>query len=230
VRDLIGERAINTAILATAALLVAALVGAAAGIYTATRPRTAGARLARGASILLLSTPPLIASLVLVLIAARTGLVPVGGMRSADASSPLADLLAHLIVPALAIGLPLAATIERVQSQALGEALGRPFVAAARGRGIGLAASIFRHAWPVSLGPVLGFYGLMIGALFSGSFVVEIVTAWPGLGRLMIDAMRARDLFLAAGTAAAGAACLAAGTLLTDLVHAAIDPRVREGR
>jgi peptide/nickel transport system permease protein len=70
----------------------------------------------------------------------------------------------------------------------------------------------------------------MIGALLSGSFVVEIVTAWPGLGRLMVDALRARDLFLAAGTAAAGAACLAGGTLLGDLVHAATDPRVREER
>jgi peptide/nickel transport system permease protein len=68
----------------------------------------------------------------------------------------------------------------------------------------------------------------MIGSLFSGSFVVEVVSAWPGLGRMMVDALQARDLFLAAGTAAAGAACLAAGTLAGDLAHAALDPRVRE--
>ena len=124
--------------------------------------------------------------------------------------------------------MPLAATLERVQSQSLGESLTRPFVAAARARGAAPATVIARHAWPVSVGPVLGFYALMIGVLFSGSFVVEIVTAWPGLGRLMVDALRARDLFLAAGTAAAGAVCLAGGTLVGDLVHAVIDPRVRE--
>jgi peptide/nickel transport system permease protein len=230
VRDLIGERAINTIILALAALVLAGLLGVAAGIYTATHAGTLGARIARIASIFLLSMPPLIGSLVLVLIAARTGLAPAGGMRSAGAPSSWSDLLAHLVVPACALALPLAATLERVQSQALGECLGRPFVWAALARGTGRRQAIARHAWPVSLGPVLGFYGLMIGALLSGSFVVEIVTAWPGLGRLMVDALRARDLFLAAGTAAAGAACLAGGTLLGDLVHAATDPRVREER
>jgi hypothetical protein len=68
-------------------------------------------------------------------------------------------------------------------------------------------------------------YGVMIGTLFSGSFVVEVVTAWPGLGRLMVDALRARDIYLVAGAAAAGAACLAAGTFLADIVHARADER-----
>ena len=230
VRSLIGERAINTAILAAAALALAALLGVGAGVLTAVRPGTMLARLIRIGSVTLLSTPPLIGSLVLVLIAARTRLVPVGGMSSVDPASPWADLLQHLIVPALALGLPLAATLERAQSQALRHGLTQPFVTAALARGARPEDAIARHAWPVSLGPVLAFYGLMIGALFSGSLVVEMVTAWPGLGRLMVDALRARDLYLAAGTAAAGAACLAGGTLIGDLVHGAIDPRVREAR
>jgi len=238
VADLVGERAVNTAILATAALLIAALLGVGAGVYTATHAGTWGARAARAVSVLFLSTPPLVGSLVLVLIAARTGWAPVGGMSSAGLSSAAGasgwacwiDLLVHLPVPALALALPLAATLERVQSQSLGEALAQPFVRATRARGVTMGEAVARHAWPVSLGPVLGLYGLMIGALFSGSFVVEVMTAWPGLGRLMVEALRARDLFLVAGTAAAGAACLAVGTLVGDLVHAALDPRVREAR
>jgi peptide/nickel transport system permease protein len=233
VADLVGERAVNTAMLATAALLIAALLGVGAGVYTATHAGTWGARAARAVSVLFLSTPPLVGSLVLVLMAARTGWAPVGGMSSAPGASGWAgwiDLLVHLPVPALALALPLAATLERVQSQSLGEVLAQPFVRASRARGVPMGEAVTRHAWPVSLGPVLGLYGLMIGALFSGSFVVEVVTAWPGLGRLMVDALRARDLFLVAGTAAAGAVCLAAGTLAGDLVHAAIDPRVREAR
>jgi peptide/nickel transport system permease protein len=88
---------------------------------------------------------------------------------------------------------------------------------------------VLRHAWPVSIGPVLGIYGVMIGSVFSGSFAVEVVTSWPGLGRLMFDALKARDLFLVAGCAATGALFLAAGTLLADLLHASTDPRVASG-
>jgi peptide/nickel transport system permease protein len=69
----------------------------------------------------------------------------------------------------------------------------------------------------------------MIGTVFSGSFIVEVVTSWPGLGRLMFDALKARDLFLVAGCAATGAFFLAAGTLLADLLLAWTDPRVTSG-
>jgi len=232
VADMFGERAANTAILASAALVLATLIGLPLGIYTGTHASGAGPALARAASTLMVSTPPLIGSLLLVLVAARTGWFPAGGMTSVGGSVSwsgwLADVLAHLPVPALALALPLAATLERIQSQALGEAVREPFIGATRARGVSARDVVARHAWPASLGPVLALYGLMIGSLFSGSFVVEVVTAWPGLGRLMFDALRARDLYLVAGTAAAGATCLAAGTLAVDVVHAMLDPRVRE--
>ena len=102
-----------------------------------------------------------------------------------------------------------------------------PFVAASRARGVTDAQALIRHAWPASLRPVLGLYGVMIGSLFSGSFVVEVVTSWPGLGRLMFDALKARDLYLVAGCAASGAVFLAAGTLIADVLLAIADPRVR---
>jgi peptide/nickel transport system permease protein len=231
VSDLVRERMVNTAILASAALILAGAIGVGLGFHTATHPGAASARVARAASVLFLSTPPLIGSLVLVLFAARTGWLPIGGMSSAATASWWErgiDLAWHLPVPALALALPLAATLERVQAESLAALLVQPFVGASRARGVTARQAVRRHAWPVSLGPVLGLFGLMIGTLFSGSFVVEVVTAWPGLGRLMVDALRARDLFLVAGTAAAGAACLAVGTLLGDIVHAAIDPRMRE--
>jgi peptide/nickel transport system permease protein len=72
-------------------------------------------------------------------------------------------------------------------------------------------------------------YGLVIGALLSGSFVVEYITAWPGLGQLMYNALRARDIYLVAGCAAMGAFLLAIGTLIGDVLLALADPRVREG-
>ena len=231
VSDLLGERALNTAVLAVSALALATVIGIPLGIYSGRRRQGIGLMLVRGASLVLLSTPPLIASLVLVLIAARTQWMPVGGMVSAATADGswslwLADVAHHVPLPALALALPLAAILERLQSQALRDAIEQPFVQAARARGLSFRRADLAHGWRASLGSILGLYGVMIGALFSGSFVVEVVTAWPGLGRLMYDALRARDLFLVAGCAATGALFLAVGTLLADLLLAYTDPRV----
>ena len=236
VSSVLGERAVNTACLAIAALLLATALGLPLGIYTGSRSNGLGRTMIRWMSLVVFSVPPLIGSLGLILLAARTGWFPVGGMTSATGedvslSAWLADLARHLPVPALALALPLAATLERYQSQALAEARLQRFVAASRARGVSTIRSLLRHAWPVALRPVLGIYGVMIGSLFSGSFIVEVVTAWPGLGRLMFDALVARDLYLVAGCAAAGAAFLAIGTWVADLLLAVADPRVgQEGR
>ena len=203
------------------------------GIYSGTR-RGPGRAIVKAISTLGISVPPLIGSLALVFLAARTGWLPVGGMTSSAGidmswAQWLGDLARHLPVPALALAIPLAATLEKLQSEAIEAASRDRFVIASRARGVDRARAILRHAWPVSLKPVLGLYGLMIGSLFSGSFVVEVVTSWPGLGRLMFDALKARDLFLVAGCAATGALFLAAGTLIADLVLAFTDPRVASG-
>ncbi len=226
VGELIPERAANTFLLSGTALLVATLVGIPLGVVTGTR-RGAVAGAIRAASIVFLSMPPLLTSLFLVFLAARTGWLPIGGMRAAtDAAGGLTiDLVRHLIVPAAALALPLAALFERLQAQAMGETVAAPFVAAARARGIPPARLVWRDALKASLRPIASMYGLVAGTLLSGSFAVEIVTAWPGLGRLMLDALMARDVALVAGCAAAGALLLALGTLLSDALLAAVDPR-----
>ncbi len=234
VSTLLGERAANTAVLATTALLLATLIGIPLGVYSGSRARGLGRAIVRAISVVAISMPPLIGSLLLVFIAARTGWLPVGGMTSSAGLEMtwgqwLADLARHLPVPALALALPLAASLERLQSQAIATASRETFVSASRARGLDRGQALWRHAWPVSLRPVLGLYGVMIGSLFSGSFIVEVVTSWPGLGRLMFDALKARDLFLVAGCAATGALFLAAGTLIADLLLAYTDPRVRSG-
>jgi len=234
VGELLSERALNTAALASAALLTATIVGLPLGVFTSMRQRSLVTRAVRTLSLVLLSMPPLLASLALVLLAARTGWLPVGGMTSAGAADAswarwFADLVTHIPLPTLALALPLAAILERLQSQAMSDAAREPFVRAAEARGLSSDQALLRHGWRVSLGAVLGLYGLMIGSLFSGSFIVEVVTAWPGLGRLMYDALRARDLYLVAGCAAAGAFFLALGTFLSDLLLAAADPRARLG-
>ena len=231
VRDLLGERAANTALLAITALILATGAGVPLGRLAGAHAGPLG-RVIRAVSLALLSVPPLLSALLLVYLAARTGWLPAGGMTSGGLTGTawLFDVLKHLPVPALALALPMAATLERLQARAMADTIRRPFVTASRARGLARDAAYHRHAWPVSLAPVLGTYGVLVGALFSGSFVVEVVTGWPGLGRLLFDGLRSRDVWLVAGCGAAGALSLAIGTTLADLAHAAIDPRVLEGR
>jgi peptide/nickel transport system permease protein len=220
VTELISERARNTAILALTALVLATLIGLPLGVLSGSR-RGALAGLIRLASLLLLSMPPLLTSLFLVFAAARTGWLPVGGMTSVGGG----DVLRHLLLPAAALALPLAAMFERLESQAMSEVIGQPYMLATLARGVPLSRAVWRDALKNALGPIAAVYGLVIGTLLSGSFAVETITAWPGLGQLMLAALRARDVYLVAGCAAAGSVFLAIGTLMSDAALAWIDPR-----
>jgi peptide/nickel transport system permease protein len=224
VADLIPERAANTAILAITALVVATLIGLPLGVLTGSRKSGVLTGAIRAASLVLLSMPPLLTSLFLVFAAARTGWLPVGGITSTAGG----ELLRHLVVPAAALALPLVAMFERLQSQAMSEVIGQPYMLATLGRGVPLSRVVWRDALKGALRPVAAVYGLIIGTLLSGSFAVETITAWPGLGQLMLAALRARDVYLVAGCAAAGSVFLAIGTLTSDAALAAVDPRTAD--
>jgi peptide/nickel transport system permease protein len=232
VGPLVFQAARNTGILAISALVVATLAGIGLGIVTGSRHGVLPA-VVRTASMAAVSLPTLLTSLVLLFIAARTGWFPVGGMSSygvAAAGQRWVDIAAHLPLPMIALALPMAATFERLQSAALSEQVHQPFVLAAAARGVPPRRLILRHAWPVSLKSVAAIYGVAVGSLLSGSFAVEIVTPWPGLGWLMYDALRAHDIYLIAGCAAIGAALLSIGMLIGDVLLAITDPRVREAQ
>jgi peptide/nickel transport system permease protein len=228
VATLVAERAEKTALLGVSALLLATLVGIPAGIFTGSH-RNAMTALARGVSLLLLSVPSLVTSFGLLLLASRTGWLPVGGFSASSGDETMWMGARYLILPTIALALPIAATLERLQSQALSDALADPCVRAALARGCSTRRVIWRHAFRLSLKPVLAVYGVIVGSVLSGSFAVEIVTSWPGLGALMYEALVARDLYLVAGCAAAGSVFLALGILLADIALAFADPRVEEG-
>jgi peptide/nickel transport system permease protein len=218
VSELVGERAANTALLASTALALATVVGLPLGVFTASRRRGLVPPLVRAGSVAALSAPPLLTSLALVLLAARTGWLPIGGIGTAW----------HLVIPALALALPAMGTLERLQAGAMTDTLHERFMVAGVARGIPDRSLLWRHAFRASLAPVLGVYAVIVASLFSGSFAVEIVTSWPGLGRLMFDALIARDIHLVAGCAVAGSCFLAAGSLAADAALAWADPRTGE--
>ena len=178
VGPLVVRAAGNSAVLGVTALVVATLLGIGFGIFTGAhagsgivghpqyrrapfqrcrcrrapfKGAAAGAAVVRAVSIACLSLPPLITSLLLVFVAARTGWFPLGGMTSPGTAETawgpwLADVAAHLPLPVIALALPVAATFERLQSQALGETLHLPFVAAASARGVSRQSAVLRHA------------------------------------------------------------------------------------
>lgn len=233
VNELVGVRAANTAVLAATALFVATIVGIPLGVIAGSSRMAPLVSTIRSVSVLGMSLPPLLTSLLLALLAARTGWFPIGGMTSLRAVDPslsarLVDIGWHLVLPAVALALPVAATLERLLAQSMRETLDEPFILAAVARGIPRRRIVWRHALRVAIRPVAGIYGVIVGSLLSGSFAVELVTAWPGLGRLMFDALMSRDVQLVAGCAVIGSLFLACGNLLSDLGLAAADPRLRE--
>src|SRR5439155_1238469 len=103
-----------------------------------------------------------------------------------------------------------------------------PFMLATMARGVPRSRLVWHDAFKAALRPVAAVYGLVVGTLLGGSFAVEVITAWPGLGRLLLDALRARDIYVVAACAGAGSIFLAAGTLLSDTALALVDPRASE--
>ena len=232
VAGLIRERVGRTALLGFSALLVATIVGIPLGVFTGSSRHRWVTSIVRLASIGVLSMPSLVTSLVLLLVAARTGWLPAGGLPSvpADATPLHSSLIVarYLCLPTMALALPIAAALERLQSRAIRDALRDPAIVAAVGRGVPRGRVVWRHAFRLALTTVLAIYGILIGTALSGSFVVEIVMSWRGLGDLMYQALQSRDLYLVAGCAAAGACGLAFGILVSDLALAAVDPRVED--
>jgi ABC-type dipeptide/oligopeptide/nickel transport system permease component len=219
--SLITERIGNSVRLGGLALLLATLLGIPLGVLAGSGRRRPQLVAARAVNIVLLSLPPVVLSLGLLFVAARTGWFPVGGLPPGGG----VDSLRYFVLPVLALGLPVAASLERLQSRSMAQALRHPSLLAARARGIPERRLVWGHAFKLSLTPVLAIYGVVIGAMISGSFVVEYVMTWPGLGRLMYDGLIARDANVVAGCAAAGAAWLAVGVFVSDVLMAAVDPR-----
>lgn len=206
VLPLVVQRAGRTLLAGGLALGIALLLGIPAGLATARLRSAPARRLAGVLTLSLLSMPALVTALLLAVLLA--------GWRV----PPLAVVVAALALPA-------AALVERLQASAFREVMGGSFVRAARARGLSERQAAWRHAWPLSLAPVLGVVSLVASQLVSGSLAVELVVGWPGLGRLTYDALLARDADLAAACAAAAAVLVGGVTLLADAVLAAVDPR-----
>ena len=166
------------------------------------------------------------ATLLLVFLAGpATGLLPAGGFVAPSES--LGGFASHVVLPALTLGLILTAHISRQVRSEMSEVLSSDYIRAARLKGLRERRVIRRHALPNSLAPAVAVISLDIGYLLGGIIVVEEIFAWPGLGRLLIYALENRDLPVIQAITLLLATVYALSNLLSDLVIAILDPRVR---
>ena len=141
----------------------------------------------------------------------------------------MVDALKHLVLPALTLGAFSTALISRLVRSALLEVLGQDYVRTARAKGIARRRSIARHALPNALIPVVTVIGLQVGTLLGGAVIAETIFAWPGIGRLLIQAISQRDYPLVQGIVMVTALVVSLINLVVDLLYGAINPRVRYG-
>jgi peptide/nickel transport system permease protein len=233
---LVREAALNTLILAGPALFLQFALGVAVGFVAA---RSRGGFVDRSlstAAAALYSIPSYCLALPLTwLLAVRLGWLPVSQMHSLDAATlaavpRLLDTVRHLALPCLALVLPTAAGIALYVRDQVRTAFDLGFVSAARARGVGWRRAELRHALRAALLPIVALLGLAIPGILGGSVAIEVLFAWPGLGRLAYQAVLARDTPLILGCTCIASLLVVAGGLLADLLAAALDPRAREAQ
>jgi len=222
----------NTLLLTVPATLAAWLIAVPLGAWCASHRDQWVDRLCAVATTTLLVTPELLLGLLMLVVASRTGLFPVGGMAS-PAGTPLQgwararDLLVHLTLPALALALLSLPVLVRHVRASLVDVLGAPFIQGTRARGVPPGRLLFRDALRAAANPLVSLLGLSIAGLLSTSLVIEALMSWPGLGPLLLDAIAARDLYLVLGAIMCSTLLLVAGNFVADALLYAADPRIR---
>jgi ABC-type dipeptide/oligopeptide/nickel transport system permease component len=219
--DELGDAWPATLQLTVVALLLAAVVGVATGIVSAVWPNSLFDALSRLSSLVGLSMPVFWTGLVLIVVFAFwLPLLPVGGV-----GSPL-----HLVLPAVTLALPSIAMIARMTRSSVLEVLREDYVRTARAKGVGERLVVAKHALRNAAIPILTLVGLQAGQLMGGAVLTETVFAWPGLGRLMVKAIFARDYVLLQGAVLIFAMAFVVINMVVDLSYGMLDPRVsRQG-
>ncbi|HPV77585.1 MAG TPA: ABC transporter permease, partial [Gemmatimonadaceae bacterium] len=206
------------------------------GAAQAARAGTRLDRVASRISVALSALPDFWLALALLLVfALRLRWFPVSGMMDQTTHEyltpmgKLRDVLWHLVLPSTTLALVIGAVVARHQRQALVDILPEEFVRSARAKGVGERSVIMRHALRNALLPIITLFGLALPALVGGAVFVEYIFAWPGMGRVALDALAARDYPVVLGTTLVGSALVVVGSVLADLLSAAVDPRLRRG-
>ena len=241
VSKLIGDRFPATVELTLAAMSIAVVLGMLTGVISAVVPYSLFDVTAMLIALAGVAMPVFwLGMLAILLFSLQLGWLPSFGrgepfvqavqywFRTGDPSD-VVDSLRHIVLPALTLGAFSAALISRLVRSALLEVLGQDYVRTARAKGLAQAPVIAQHALPNALIPVITVIGLQVGTLLGGAVLAETIFAWPGMGRLLIQAISQRDYPLVQGIVMVTALAVSIINVIVDLLYATINPRVRYG-
>jgi peptide/nickel transport system permease protein len=207
------------------------LIAIPAGVYAAVYRNTL---IDRGLSILTaigMSMPTFLLALLLLMIATKTHILPIGGLTSQDFFerdfiSKCFDIIAHLIIPVTVLTLIGLAGIQRQMRASLLDVLQTDYVRTARAKGLAEHSVIYVHALKTAINPLITLFGFEFADLLSGAALTETVLAYPGLGRLTLEAVQSKDMNLVMASLMLGAIMLIVGNLIADILLKFADPRI----
>jgi peptide/nickel transport system permease protein len=218
VASLIAERFPATIELAAAGMFVAILLAFPLGLIAGSNPGGAGDLSSMGFAIVGISVPHIyLGPLLMILFSLDLRWLPLTGRGG----------ISHLVLPAITLGTALAAILARMLRQSLIRVRESDYMRTALSKGLSARAALFRHGLKNALTSVVTIIGLQLGALLSGTLITEIIFSWPGIGRLLITAIGARDYPVVEGCVLTFAMTYVVVNMATDLVYAMVDPRVR---
>ena len=232
VSHLIGGRMINTFILAFATFLVTWLVALPLGIWAAVHRNLWQDRMIQFLSYVFLSLPAFFLTMIFLYLASQSALLPLGGMRSPayDQMNFLQqtwDLIKHLVIPVGALSLGSIGALQKIMRGNMLEVLGQQYILTARAKGLPENRVIYVHALRNAINPLITLLGYEFSALLSGAALTEIICSWPGLGSLMLTAVRAKDIYLVMASMLMGSVMFILGNLLADIALVKADPRIQ---
>lgn len=232
VLPIILERIPATALLMGTQFAISFLVGVALAVLVSRKRRSVMDKASTVLSLMAYSTPTFWLGFILILFfSIQMKLLPSSGITTAGADFTglawVVDVLQHMLLPSLALGLTGIAIYFGLTRAGLRESLSQDYITTARAKGLDENRILTRHALRNSLLPVVSVAGMNIGVLISGAVLVETVFAWPGVGKLLYDAFLARDLPMIIGVFIVVSIAVIIANLLTDIVYAVIDPRIR---
>ncbi|MBK5255051.1 MAG: ABC transporter permease [Vicinamibacteria bacterium] len=227
VTEMIAERLPATLELTASAFLVAAILAAILGLASALRPHSWTDLLSTGGSFVGIAMPVFWLGLILQLVlGVELGWLPVSGTHTVGAST-LGDHLAHLILPALVLASRYVASWSQYFRSSLIGVLESDYIRMARAQGLSESRVLFVHTLPNAMAPMISVMALGLADLASGAVITETVFAWPGIGRLFVQAMFARDYPVLMGVLLMGAVTVIAFNLVADVLYGVLDPRIR---
>ena len=221
------ERFNATLILSGLAFVMCSVLGILAGVISATRQYGLADKLITFSVLVGISVPSFFLGMMMILyFAVNLRWVPASGMYALYGGGDLPDLLHHLVMPATALAVVATGVVARMSRSAMLEVLRLDFIRTARAKGVRERRVITRHALRYAIVSILPVLGLQAGFVLSGAVYIEIVFQWPGIGRMLVDAILTRDIMLVQGGVLFVAACYVLFNIIVDLAQLWLDPRL----